>query len=473
MIRSKFFIIMLVLFLLPIGLYAGWDWPAGPGTSKSKVADVDNQNTGLGTPGQKIVYNPDNKRVQLVYIPNMVEYPNSRLMYAYSTDDGETFTSLGPIDNGAYARNTAIATDAKDVPYIVWCEFDGPPQAVDNQQTVAIYFARDVDFAAGLFESKLVSDPAQVDFTKYGYPSISVSPDGKHIVIAWSTVKPSATQLQPTGIQVVTSSDGGETFTAPKTVVAPMDLPSNKPILSEVANPTTVIGENGYVFCLFTVFCDSSDAYDRRPAFIESNDYGETWSAPTMVPMHPEGAHGHTWHSTFGPPILVDGEPHFAWVCKPGSSFPPGSVAVWHFGRKNGTWTATRVSPPYDEEDLFFENSNFCSIGKDADNNIYVCYLTTSIAAGYNWGFIGLHVSSDNGLTWNKYPLPMHDYMAREDRYFRSSLPNMAQRVGRDKLHVLGLQGGYWSGPVQAVWVFHADPREIAGYVAPPKEDFP
>lgn len=466
--------IAMLIMIIPCLLLAGWDWPAGPGTSMTKLADVDNQNTGMATPGQKIMYNPENQRVQLIYIPDMTNYPNSRLLYAYSTDDGETFTSLGPIDNGRYVRNTAMATDENDVPYIVWCEYDGPPEAADSSQTVAVYFAKDEEFGAGLFEIKLVSDPTNVHMTKYAYPSIVVSSDGQNIVISWHAAQPTDA-LQPFGIQVITSSDGGQTFSDPVTVAEPMDLPSNKPEASKVESPTMSMGDGGYVFMLFQYYADSLDAYDRRPAFVESFDYGETWSDPEAIPMNQEGgAHGHNWYTTFGPPILVDGEPHFVWICKAGNTFPPGSVAVWHFGRSNSEWTATRVSPEYDEEDQFFENSNFASLGKDAAGNIYVCYLTTSIAPGYFWGLVGLQVSSDNGLTWdNEYPLPMHDYTSDMENSYRMALPIIAQDVGSDKLHVLSMEGGYWSGPPKAVWVLHADPNEIAGYTAPEKEDFP
>ena len=472
--RRIIFTLMITMLVIPGILLAGWDWPAGPGTSMTKLTDVDNDNTCRSTPGQKIVYNPDNYRVQIVYIPDFTNFPNSRLMYAYSQDDGESFTTLGPIDNGQYVRNTALATDANDVPYMVWCEYNGPPEAADSSLTVAIYFAKDEEFGAGLFESQLVSDPNQVDYTMYGYPSIVVSPDGQNIVISWHTSKP-ADQLQPYGILVVTSNDGGQTFSSPVEVVKPTDLPSNNPLLSKVESPTMTIGEDGYVFLLFNFYADSLDGYDRRPAFVESFDYGSTWSTPEAVPLNPDGgAHGHSWYQTYGPPILVDGEPHFIWICKAGNTFPPGSVAVWHFGREGASWTSTRVCPEYDEEDMFFENSNFASIAKDADNNIYVCYLTTSIAAGYNWGMVGLQVSSDNGLTWdNEYPLPMHDYVADTENYIRMSMPNIAQNVGANKLHVLAMEGGYWSGPAKAVWVLHADPKEIADYEAPEKADFP
>lgn len=472
MIRSKIVFLAMFVFMAPYILLAGWDWPAGPGTSMSKVADVDNQNTGLSTPGQKIVYNPENDRVQLIYIPDLVTYPNSRLMYAYSEDDGETFTSLGPIDIGNYARNTAMATDANDIPYITWCEYDGPVESDNTDSTVAIYFAKDEEFGAGLFEAKLVSDPTQLNYTKYGYTSIVVSPDGQNIIIAWHSSKP-ADQLQPYGIQIVRSTDGGETFSEPIEVVSPLDLPSVDPAIANVESPAMVMGENGYVFLLCDFLNDPTAQSDLRPAFIESFDYGENWSTPAVIPTNPEAPYGHNWYTTFGSPILVNGEPHFVMIFKPESFGQPGDVAVWHYKRENGNWISKKVSPPWDAEDQFFENSNFASIGKDMNNNLYICYLTTSIAPGYYWGMMGLHVSSDNGQTWNEYPLPLHDYIADQGTEFRSSLPCIAQNVGLDKILILGLQGGYWSGTPKAVWVFHADPNEIADYTAPEKQDFP
>jgi len=470
--RLHFLIICLIISLIPCLIFAGWDWPAGPGTSMTKVATVDNDNTARGSTGQKIVYNPDNDRVQLIYIPDLVTYPDSRLMYAFSEDDGESFTTLGPIDNGNYAKFTALATDANDVPYIAWCEISGPPEAADPTQTVAIYFAKDVEFGAGLFESKLVSDPTQVNFVDWGVPNIIVSPDGQNIIIAWHANKP-ADKLQPYGIQIVRSTDGGETFSAPVEVVTPAELPGTDPTLSCVESPAMVLGESGYVFMLLSYLADATAQVDKEPAFIESFDMGVSWSTPAAIPLNPAAPYGHSWYQMYGPPILVNGEPHFVFICKEQSSHAAGETGTWHFRRDGSSWVSTKVSPPYDTEDQFFEQSSFASIAKDADNNIYVCYLTTSIAPGYFWGVTGLHISSDNGASWNDYPLPLHDYVVDQGTEFRSAEPNIAQNVGPDKLHVLAMQGGYWSGTPQAVWVFHADPSEIAGYEPPPKQDFP
>jgi len=189
--------------------------------------------------------------------------------------------------------DTNAASPRKGRLYVTWSDFVSPPGNPNGLKAIPIYLASSSD--GGATWSAGVEISASDRYNQGSQPV--VEPDGTLHVIYYS--------FNRKGLRIVTSRDGGSTWTKPSTItkmtvggVPGIRTGSNLP--SATVDPVTGT--------IYAVYQDASrDVADVL--LVRSTDGGATWSAPLMVNADPPG------QAQFTPAVTaLGGQVHVTWT---------------------------------------------------------------------------------------------------------------------------------------------------------------
>ncbi len=284
------------------------------------------------------------------------------LMYGYSTDGGATFPDTGHIMFNETRRiYPGVAWDCKAAdskPYFVWQEVDGSdPNYPDCPST--IYVTWDDDFP-NAFMPPPVELPNSGDWHCW-LPCITVR-DSIVVVMAFN--------YQSNNCFVWRSVDGGLNWDNGQMII---DTESEAD-WETINNPVVRWGDSGYVFAIFDW---GDDAAVYTPHFMESTDYGVTWSAPTNL-----------WTVTGGPPYPdCSGSWWYVYDCVVDTLNVPH--CVWKFG--SGTYEYGDIHcyrPTAGSPGAWTTWEHQCVVG-DCDGNTVVTQPTIGVDLNTNY----LHIT--------------------------------------------------------------------------------
>jgi hypothetical protein len=443
-------VVLLLCTSLPVfAQYAGYD----------SVFAVDRAYSNYPSSTRNVVYDPATSTLQVVFTPQYTAADTiSRVYWGCSTDNGATWTQLGPLDLGTtgYDKQTlaSIATSSDRTPYIAWVEFS-------YSANRAIFFTRDEGFNVGLWRPPLLLSDTTAGVA--AIPDVAVSPDGQTVLITW---------VASGDIYYTRSSDGGATFSPPSVVLTKNDplFPTITPDGQTLGRPTLALGTDGKVVLLASYWASNkrtfAPTYDCWPVYLTSTDTGKTWGSPVLVPPPDGFSTAHNAPAGFygGGVVLVDNVMHFPWqwgIMKDSTTIDDQSIRVFEGhtdGGGNIVWS--QISR---EVDLCFSTwtqGGFSSIASDQSGNVFVLYQDL-----YNPGFwhVNIRASSDGGATWsNRMPL-----ISLSDKVWTAE----AAAIAGTEVHWVGIKGGGWTfDPPTALVHGKVDAAEVFAYVPPPPD---
>lgn len=241
-------------------------------------------------------------------------------------------------------------------------------------------------------------------------PSVAVALDGRVAAVGWDVVdyndalvcETSGLGLAINGVsdysQVSVSTNGGASWSAPRTIGAGVSGPASVGIGPSPAD------------AIFFVYQDSQNGTSTTfpYAVSVSTDLGARWSAPvdigarTMV--HPvEGtASDEPWATASLPNLAVDsnssspyaGTAYLAWEDNRSGAVGSPSIAVVS-GEASGGWSGTSYLTPAGGDERYFEPS----VAVDPSGRVYVVYYAVNLSSGA-YQLEG-QSSSDAGTSWS------------------------------------------------------------------------
>jgi photosystem II stability/assembly factor-like uncharacterized protein len=359
------------------------------------IAKIDDHYSLYAGCDQSIAYCRANKSLQMVMLTD-VPTAGFKLFYLSSTNEGVTWSSVGPLNKtNQTTYYQAIAVSDAGVPYIVY-------RTNPTSTTRGIYFTTADDFAsaqAGLFSTPVIIN----DTSKYrvNMPSISVSKDGKTVMVAWTTYNPPAYSGTETEGHVTVSTDAGKTWATPVLVFPRTQLMTlfNAPT-QHLEEPSIVVGKNGFALAIGHALADTLTLWGKvslDPVYSVTTDNGKTWSAPKYVgkPVHSSGEKwGFDTYWVNSPRPIVDdnNNVHFTTKCY----IPPEGYRMFDFKFNGTSWTTSPVTPNYNVAwNLAPDGNNICI---DPSGKLYAIYKMDPTGSNdYQiWG----SASTDGGTTW-------------------------------------------------------------------------
>ncbi len=330
----------LLLLALVVGLYASADLEHPRVLDRSMLRDVSKdtiatdvviyrlnyedtlEGEGVGaevwtlgpTQTRHIAVDATGNNVCAMYMPEDQDEHYPEVWYFYSEDGGATWN--GPVvivPPSISARGYAcLDMDSWNAPYV------GFVNRPTDGSGIWVYYS-----FATVFDGSDFSAPAKMTpDTSGGYmPGLQVVGDGANQALLMYSV------WGPEGVIARYSTDYGTSWLPdPFNVLLEVDGEN----FYDVNQPAVAGTDDGY---MCAIICAAPDTnwpslypsvypYATFPYFVESTDYGQTWSTPEPIfndgagnPVRPEGGTGGTWWSTAGTMgILSDGTPVFAVV---------------------------------------------------------------------------------------------------------------------------------------------------------------
>jgi hypothetical protein len=449
LLRAPVVILMFLASLPAFAQYPGYD----------SVFAVDRMYSNYPSSTRNIAYDPGTGTVQVLYLPQYTPADTiSRLYWGCSTDNGSTWSKLGPLDLGrtGYDKQVlaALTTAADRTPYIVWVEYG-------YSANRAICFTRDEGFNLGLWRPPLVLSDTTTGVVSI--PDVAVSPDGQVVLVTW---------LADGNVLFTRSTNGGTTFSTPIPILVKSNplFPVIVPEGQTLGRPTLAIGTGGKVALLAAYWKSNkrtfSPTYDCWPVTITSADTGTTWGTPVLAapPAGYSSAHNSAGGFYGGGVILVNNLAHFPWqwgIMKDSTTVDEQSFKV--FEARTDAGGAVHWSQISRDVDLCFSTwsqGGFSSISADATGKIFVLYQDL-----YNPGFwhLNIRASSDGGVSWShaKPLIPLSGKVWS---------PEVAAVAGA-QVHWVGVKGGGWTfDPTTALVHGKVDAESIFAYVPPPPE---
>lgn len=189
-----------------------------------------------------------------------------------------------------------VAVGPEGQVYLVW---GGGPLACTGN----VYFARSTDGGQSFSAPKNLSQIPCDSFWENAYnPKLAVDVAGT-VYVVWDRVGPGGPP--PNQVYFTRSTDGGQTFTAPKNVShSPPVMPSFGAVVPDLA--ASGPGE------VWVAWLDRYDQEQLDQVFVShSIDGGDTFSPPLQVSFRPEG-----WSGSTFPGLTVDaaGRGYISWV---------------------------------------------------------------------------------------------------------------------------------------------------------------
>jgi photosystem II stability/assembly factor-like uncharacterized protein len=377
------------------------------------IAKIDDYGSIYGSAANNIAYSKTNNVLHIVEGSELLNsagtaLANGKLFYLYSTNNGATWGSVGPINSvNNQTYYSAIAVSDAGAPFIVY--------RGHAARGIFLITADDYTSAtAGLFNnSKLLSDTAR---GRSNEPNVVVSGDGKNVIVSYTIPEGSKTSYTKSSIAVVVSSDGGKTFSSEKKIFDFADVYKLYPYVNQNLQQSSVaIGKNGYCFALAYAVADTSDTYSLRtqrggvpysPIYSVSTDYGETWSKPQWIPMpvqtdpiNPAWVSVNNWPG-LAKVILDDNNvPHITF-----NVYNPIDLNALCETHLSGTkWVSSLITPKHEENDMESDATQLHSSSLSIDKNGYLYALYTDrtgrhVNDGRTKSMVS--VSKDGGNTW-------------------------------------------------------------------------
>ncbi|MCK4420195.1 T9SS type A sorting domain-containing protein [candidate division WOR-3 bacterium] len=378
--------------------------------------------------GKTIVYDPTSNRAEVAYIPD--PYSSHNLYWGWSTDGGNTWNEMGPIDMGYGCSYPAIAMDGSQTPYIIF--IDGLYHS-GADSTHALCFTRDESFGAGLWGTPMIlSDTIQYSM-KFG--SIDVSASGDTIVIVsegdYERIEGTDT-VKVHDILFTKSINSGNTF-EPMQVIAYGDSFPNTAESHAAESPAIHLGDNGKIFV--EGLAKDTIQYpgeEWQKIYMASTDLGATWTEPTVLPGVAGGTYCENWWGRLSNGIAM-GDIVYTGV---GIS-TSGNNRLIGYRYRFSTDVFEEYGPiaPTPAGGMWSE-ATCATFAHDAAGNLFVAFQdkdTLSVAYGYNIFVMG---SPDNGHYWT-FPLRVGSGLKRP------MAPEIAPVVGDSGLITYAPQG-WW-----------------------------
>ncbi len=224
------------------------------------------------------------------------DYDSSYITFLKSTDNGWTWSSPVTVEDsiGPYFEDKQFITcDRTGGPYegniyLAWARFPNPTR---------IMFARSTDGAAS-FDDTLIVGPSSYDSSSCGYGDIDagqfacplVGSNGD-VYVSWiGTDLDTSTCYLTNALRLVKSTDGGATFTDPRSLLPTAGNWWQVDGGVDVYNQPTMAADltggphdgNLYIAYANLDYIDNP-IYDHNIEFIRSLDDGETWTEPIYI----------------------------------------------------------------------------------------------------------------------------------------------------------------------------------------------
>jgi hypothetical protein len=193
------------------------------------------------------------------------------------------------------ARGTTSAKVCGPV-YVAWTIFDGDENATPFSSRVGFSTAEQGECGADWDRAFFISQP----FKQNQGTAIAVDPRNGKVYLIWRHVYQAGGDGYPDGIVLVTSTDRGKTFSAPRLITpkvfAPFDQPSIPtstdslhPTFRSNAFPTIAVDANGNIYVAIQEKTSPSGSgypsgyYEPRVVLRTSRDGGATWTQGSVI----------------------------------------------------------------------------------------------------------------------------------------------------------------------------------------------
>ncbi len=296
-----------------------------------------------------VAFAPDGSAYQLALaFSGVVLEPGSQsaMLVARSTDGGATWgatTTLIRDGAGFFDDKGAIAADPHDARY-VYAVWDRLAAAGGGPAMLA----RSVDGGATWSPAAPIFDPGASAQTIGNVPA--VLPDGT-VVDLFTRIDFAPNGTQASQLAVITSSDHGATWSAPKKVADLLSVGTRDPKTGAAVRDAGILAELAVdgAGTLVVVWQDARFSGGARDAVAlsRSSDGGATWSAPVAINGSPSAA-------AFDPFVTVRADgvvgviyDDFRDDASNGATLPTDG---WLARSSDGgqTWTETRIAGPFD-----------------------------------------------------------------------------------------------------------------------------
>jgi hypothetical protein len=370
-----------------------------------------------GSPGKNITVSANGDAIAVCYT-GPTDDPNNFQAFkiAYSVDDGATWTPYGPFSPDVRRCYPGL-TGTPDFDsnfgelWFIWHE----TIVYDEGGNVPVMIEEGTPATPAPDGGNSLPQSSGPD-SRFWLPSIAVSPDDPMYLAA------TAFNAHPAGdadhmAYYWISTDGGYAWTDS------MNLPIDS--IPTGDNGPFAAGPGDYLFYHYHNDFDYAGVTGYSIYFIESTDWGTTWSTPeALQPATADTLQTYWWYEFDN--LIINGEP---WMFDMDIGSPTAPMWMWHATGSPGAWT-------WDYFDGFVTGSvdevvgdthyvcvpwEFCQLSYDAVNDI--------ILGGFLAQFIKVHVptddtvmngfyaggiySMDGGSTWEN-AAPLSDLMETE-----------------------------------------------------------
>ena len=368
----------------------------------------------------------DGELLAVIYSPPSGDSlnPLGGVMVAYSTDGGNNWTSHVLSDNELYRAFSGTCWATGGDPCFAWQE----TYLSGDSLSTSLYFARDTSFPAGDFA--VLPLPGSEEVNPW-MPSLSardsvilvsaVDPDENHISYIWRSI------------------DGGASF-----VMDTLMTPGNYGDLGNWQDPPVIaFGRDGFVACINNLRVQYGDYEAVTPFYMESTDWGETWSEPLNlwdatggIPYDSAGG----WWYGYSLVVDTDNIPHAVWRFTRGDN---EFGDIWEFhptGGAPGNWSAWTRSLVVGVGDGT-ETASFPQISIDpVTNNLVVTYVKIDGASRTD-PLLYYAVSEDGAQWYERGPLDTETPVWFETSYSSPYLP-LTWPVAKGNLVYVSAAGG-------------------------------
>lgn len=347
-----------------------------------------------------------------VYFETNPWQPNQSLLY-YSTDDGNTWSDAFEIaDVGKYPQDPAIATDGNGNWVVTWSSYDEN----DYFRTIRAAYSHD----NGQHWSEAVQLNVYTDEDYYAgseyYPTVQAGSAGNWI-IAWESnalINEDYSLGIDLDILMVTSSDEGETWSAPK----PLNNNAENDNDELTSSPRTIDEQvdiasdgKGNMVAIWVSGIETSNIYQGSRDIVVacSNDNGKSWSDPAELDTF--GTQVRFGWDYAMPAIVTDGKGQWVamWSGVRGQSGTTGFDAdiFAAYSTDNGsTWSPSAplsIDPVLDAKEHWFWD-----LATDGNGNWFATwYVEGSTVNDYGLNSdVYVSRSTDGGRSWSYEQAP-------------------------------------------------------------------